>query len=387
MVGTRSGISTTTPSEKAKMKKKHVASKKPGAESNMHGVRVRGLNPSIRADGQAGGANAGLTVPPKNPSLSAARSAILKKAALSIADITGEPSSSSSSSEKGQDIADREEEVRSGESPIESPHKIVRGNPKAPNAPDVSSRDEISRPDDHEPTPEDVIGGMMGLNKDVTKDVPTSSQGQKRKGDQVQEAAEDILASLKKKTQRDDDVCLATLLSEKRKKMKFSEESSSVVPIPAQKKKREKMGMIKKRVKKPAQTPLSPVVEDQVIEEEDSVIPLGLGNKRSVGGQKLPKNIPAAPMDNVSFHKEDGVLKWRYVYHRAIFPEKELSTEALKIDAIMELLHDAEMLKTVTGIGAFYPALVKEFIVNLSSSFDSPEDPEFRKVFVRGHCF
>ena len=121
---------------------------------------------------------------------------------------------------------------------------------------------------------------------------------------------------------------------------------------------------------------MSPVAEDQVAEEEEPVISLGLGNKRSVGGQKLPKNVPAARMDNVSFHREDGVLKWRYVYHRAIFPEKELSAEALKIDAIMELLHDAEMLRTVTDIGVFYPALVKEFIVNLSPSFDSLEDAE-----------
>ena len=53
----------------------------------------------------------------------------------------------------------------------------------------------------------------------------------------------------------------------------------------------------------------------------------------------------------------------------------------------MELLHDAEMIKTVTGIWVYYPTLVREFIVNLSSSFDVPDDAEFRKVYVRGHCF
>ena len=50
-------------------------------------------------------------------------------------------------------------------------------------------------------------------------------------------------------------------------------------------------------------------------------------------------------------------------------------------------MHNAEILRTVTSIGVYYPALVKEFIVNLSSSFDVPDDAEFKKVFVRGHCF
>ena len=87
------------------------------------------------------------------------------------------------------------------------------------------------------------------------------------------------------------------------------------------------------------------------------------------------------------FHKEDGVLKWRFVYHRAIFPEKELSSEALKIGLLMELLHDAEMIKTITNIGVYYPTFVREFIDNRSSSFDVPDDAEFRKVYVRGHSF
>ena len=127
MVGTRSGISTTTPSEKVKatMKKKNVATRKPGAESNMHGVRAWGLRPSERADGQAGGAIAGSSVPPENPSLSAVRSAMLKKVALSITDITGDVSSSSSSDEGRKDDDAPRGETLTGGSPIESPHKVV----------------------------------------------------------------------------------------------------------------------------------------------------------------------------------------------------------------------------------------------------------------------
>jgi len=51
--------------------------------------------------------------------------------------------------------------------------------------------------------------------------------------------------------------------------------------------------------------------------------------------------------------------KWRYVFHRTVFPKKELSKEALKIDVIMELLNGAQLYKTVIEIGPYYPKLVK----------------------------
>ena len=182
MVGTRSGISTTTSSEKVKatMKKKNVATRKPGAESNMHGVRVRGLRPSERADGQVGGAIVGSSVPPENPSLSAVRSAMLKKAALSITDITGDVSSSSSSEEGRKDDDAPEEETLTGGSPIESPHKIVQGKPVAFVTPIDNPRDRDSLPHVQEPTLVDAIGGILGLSKEVVKDVPIPDAGARK---------------------------------------------------------------------------------------------------------------------------------------------------------------------------------------------------------------
>ena len=53
----------------------------------------------------------------------------------------------------------------------------------------------------------------------------------------------------------------------------------------------------------------------------------------------------------------------------------------------MSLLEQAELMKTVTNIGPFFPLLVREFIVNLPSSSDDLEDPEYEKVFVRGKSF
>ena len=45
----------------------------------------------------------------------------------------------------------------------------------------------------------DAIGGILGLSKKVTKDVPASSRGQERTPDPVQDVGEDILAYLKEK--------------------------------------------------------------------------------------------------------------------------------------------------------------------------------------------
>ena len=81
-----------------------------------------------------------------------------------------------------------------------------------------------------------------------------------------------------------------------------------VVPVKDKKKKKKfKVWLNKKKGKKP-------VVEQvayELVEAEEEVLVscLGIGNKRSVGGEKLPKNVPDTPMDNVSFHKEDCVPK------------------------------------------------------------------------------
>ena len=70
------------------------------------------------------------------------------------------------------------------------------------------------------------------------------------------------------------------------------------------------------------------------------------------------------------------------MFHRKIYPDKDLSKDDLKIEVVMELLSDAQLLEAVTWIGPYYPKLVKECIVNLSSSINQPDSPEFRKVFV-----
>ena len=125
---------------------------------------------------------------------------------------------------------------------------------------------------------------------------------------------------------QDDDMCIATLLSEKRKrKRKMMEANMSIISEEEKKKKNKKlvkMGLNKKKLKaKSAEKNVPDFQKDMEDEEEESAHPeiVSLASRKSVGGQKLPKDISAAPLDNISFHEEDRVRKWRYVYHRTVF--------------------------------------------------------------------
>lgn len=48
------------------------------------------------------------------------------------------------------------------------------------------------------------------------------------------------------------------------------------------------------------------------------LVPFLKKNKKIVGRNKIHTNVPTAPMDNVSFHFEESVLKWKFVYHQRV---------------------------------------------------------------------
>jgi hypothetical protein len=52
----------------------------------------------------------------------------------------------------------------------------------------------------------------------------------------------------------------------------------------------------------------------------------------------------------------------------------------------MDLIHQAGLMKTVSGLGKCYEKLVKEFIVNIGEDCDNRLSKEFHQVFVRGKC-
>jgi len=105
-----------------------------------------------------------------------------------------------------------------------------------------------------------------------------------------------------------------------------------------------------------------------------------------VGGKKVPVNVPKAPFDNISFHYVESVQKWKFVYQRRLALKIELIKEALECKEVMELIESVGLLKIVKGLGNCYEKLVKEFLVNISSSCDDNLSKEFRKVYVCGKC-
>ncbi|KAK2382260.1 hypothetical protein QL285_069808 [Trifolium repens] len=127
-------------------------------------------------------------------------------------------------------------------------------------------------------------------------------------------------------------------------------------------------------------------VADTSVEDAEENAPSIVSAKRKVAGRTIPPNVPDVPMDNVSFHFSASAAKWKFVYHRRLALERELSDEALECKDVMDLIQQAGLMKTVSGLGKCYEKLVKEFIVNIGENCDNRLSKEFHQVFVRGKC-
>jgi hypothetical protein len=97
--------------------------------------------------------------------------------------------------------------------------------------------------------------------------------------------------------------------------------------------------------------------------------------RKSVGGKKVPANVPEVAIDNISFHLPSCVGKWKYVVQRRVALERELGKEALECTYIVSLIEEAGMIKIVWGLGDCYEQLVREFIVNVPEDCDNPGIP------------
>ncbi|XP_057449168.1 uncharacterized protein LOC130740532 [Lotus japonicus] len=139
-------------------------------------------------------------------------------------------------------------------------------------------------------------------------------------------------------------------------------------------------------VKKSVKRKLSADVDAEESDVEPNVPDIVPSAKKRRARKRIPEKVPAAPMDNVSFHSEESVTKWKLVYKCRIAQERELAAEVLACQVVMELLEEAGMMKTVVGLGTCFDKLVKEFIVNISVDCNVSGSPEFHKVFVRGKC-
>lgn len=84
----------------------------------------------------------------------------------------------------------------------------------------------------------------------------------------------------------------------------------------------------------------------------------------------IPINVLIAPLDNVLFHYNESVFKWKLMYHWRMASERKLSKEQLKCEEIVELILDVYIMKTIPNLRFYYPKLLKEFIVNIPKNFN-----------------
>ncbi|XP_058774818.1 uncharacterized protein LOC131649090 [Vicia villosa] len=127
----------------------------------------------------------------------------------------------------------------------------------------------------------------------------------------------------------------------------------------------------------------------QAIVDTDSYVEVDVQNispRKKPTTSKLAASVPEVPIDNISFHYPSSVNRWKYVFHKRIALERELTRDVLENKEIMDLIHEAGLLKTVVHLPTCYEILVKEFIVNLSEDCANRKSKDFGKVYVRGKC-
>ncbi|XP_058725917.1 uncharacterized protein LOC131597221 [Vicia villosa] len=123
--------------------------------------------------------------------------------------------------------------------------------------------------------------------------------------------------------------------------------------------------------------------------ESDSDVAVNVNDihpKKKVSTSKLATSVPEVPIDNISFHYPSSLLRWKFVYQKRLALEGELAQNALECEEIVNLIHEAGLIKTVTQFSKCYEVLVKEFIVNLHEDCGNKKAKDYLKVFVRGKC-
>ncbi|KAA0048720.1 flocculation protein FLO11-like [Cucumis melo var. makuwa] len=79
--------------------------------------------------------------------------------------------------------------------------------------------------------------------------------------------------------------------------------------------------------------------------------------------------------------------KWKYVVKRRIADEANIADWYNSCPAILELIRNDGLIRTVSEVDLFYPRLMRELIENLPLDFNDPSADEYQKVHIRGVCF
>ncbi|KAK2373606.1 hypothetical protein QL285_074634 [Trifolium repens] len=238
------------------------------------------------------------------------------------------------------------------------------------------------------------VGSRLRARKDKEPEIVAEAPKSTKKKKNV--AAEATKSPKKKK------VAAEATTSTKKKKMYGPLRRSSRVEIPAKQKqqgsKRKTINLTDSESDAEENAPEISTASKQktpkkmkiaaTVSAEDAVAkaPGILSTQKKKAGRSIPQNIPDVPMDNVSFHFSNSAVKWKFVYHRRLALERELSDETLEFKEVMDLILQAGLMKTVSGIGRCYEKLVKEFIVNIGEDCDNKLSKEYHQVFVRGKC-
>jgi hypothetical protein len=238
------------------------------------------------------------------------------------------------------------------------------------------------------------VGSRLRARKDKEPEIVAEAPKSTKKKKNV--AAEATKSPKKKK------VAAEATTSTKKKKMYGPLRRSSRVEIPAKQKqqgsKRKTINLSDSESDAEENAPEISTASKQktpkkmkiaaTVSAEDAVAkaPGILSTQKKKAGRSIPQNIPDVPMDNVSFHFSNSAAKWKFVYHRRLALERELSDETLEFKEVMDLILQAGLMKTVSGIGRCYEKLVKEFIVNIGEDCDNKLSKEYHQVFVRGKC-
>ncbi|XP_050916124.1 uncharacterized protein LOC127131237 [Lathyrus oleraceus] len=126
------------------------------------------------------------------------------------------------------------------------------------------------------------------------------------------------------------------------------------------------------------------VREDSKSEEDVEEDVLDISPVKKATSRKSPVKVPVVPLDNISFHLDDGAAKWKFMIQRRATMERELVKDVVDDKEVMDLIKVVGLLKTMSGFSQCYEGLVKEFIVNIPEDITDKNSKEFCKVFVRG---
>ncbi|GAU48358.1 hypothetical protein TSUD_282610 [Trifolium subterraneum] len=83
---------------------------------------------------------------------------------------------------------------------------------------------------------------------------------------------------------------------------------------------------------------------------------------KSIKKKKIPQNVPAVPIDNISFHHVENAVRWKFVVQRRLAIEWNLSPDMLECEELVALINEDGLMKTVQGMGNCYEMLTKEFL-------------------------